>query len=153
MTLSESKKMNYIQRYVEWHQWQRINGALSTLNTSYYVAVDNKRDQRQGVLHLQEQFTELNNDYSKLYSEYENLYSLFEQRGQAILDLHTVLSEVCCHAESVAEKLRMIETVVRSSNSMEAALAISNPQPKVADNNFEALLGSPLPKVKFEEDK
>lgn len=73
MTLSESKKMNYIQRYVEWHQWQRINGALSTLNTSYYVAVDNKRDQRQGVLHLQEQFTELNNDYSKLYIEFEDL--------------------------------------------------------------------------------
>lgn len=70
----------------------RIDGAKATLNTSSYVTVGIKRDERAGIEELQKAFDHLANEYKSLYAEYDVVYraysELYESASDASQEFH-----------------------------------------------------------------
>jgi capsular polysaccharide biosynthesis protein len=123
-----STKVGHIQRNLDSQQWKRVEGAMSTLNTSHYVLVGEKRAQRQGVVALVENAESWKESYESLYQEYSKIFDVAKDYEKRVIELRDVLAEVCEHGESVANKLKLIETIVNSKNSSSAVIEITNPK-------------------------
>eukprot|EP01033_Poteriospumella_lacustris_P008578 gene8578-6172_t len=75
-----------------------VHGAEETLNTSRYVLVGDKRNQRSGVQALKNLHQEATNEYEMLYAAYQNLLC---QHTKLLADLTSIMQEA-----STAEELQ-----------------------------------------------
>lgn len=56
-----------------------LDNAKATLNTSYYVYVDDKRKQRAGIANFEEAYDELAEAYSSLYEDHMKQSSVLQE--------------------------------------------------------------------------
>jgi hypothetical protein len=90
-----------------------VHGAEETLNTSRYVLVWNKRNQRYGVQALKNRHQEATNEYEALYAAHQNLLS---QHTKLLADLTSIMKEFAAVEDLQRKKLDAIRAMTEAES-------------------------------------
>jgi hypothetical protein len=111
LTKSTGEKAGFALTKIQKHKKRLIDAAKATLNTSRYVVVGSKREQRSGVVELEEAYEKLAEEYEKLHIQYLATYDayddLFEAASRAIPVYHD-------RQALAARKFELIEQIVKA---------------------------------------
>ena len=111
-----------------------LKDAKATLNTSYYVAVDTKREERGSILHLESRYEDLGTEYKTLYTAYEDVFEKYSKLYDLVKVIQPLLEQ---DYELNASKMQAILRVVAAESLDELPVFMKeDPVMKALDEKF-----------------